>query len=91
MKRVMNLRPDITFSHDWTMLVCRQNWYDFTFIYLMVENDVSLGQIEVCAALVGFHIRLTWDTGETALGREIAAEHDRILRAINTDTQEPKG
>lgn len=67
--------PVVRFWTDWTFLFQRQNWYDFTFIYLFFENDLRMGEIQIHAAFFGLHIMLSWDTGETP-------ERDIIKRKI---------
>lgn len=57
--------PSIHFRHDWTFLWERQNWYDFTFISVFFENDTHFGTVEFSVALLGFHVRASWDMGET--------------------------
>lgn len=53
----------VHFGHDWHF--SGQNWYDFTFIKLIFENDVMTGGYEAEAGLLGFTVRWRWNRPES--------------------------
>jgi len=51
-------------STEWSQLWGKYNWYTFTFVELYFENDSFTGGLEFVATLLGFRLRIRYNTDE---------------------------
>lgn len=69
-------------STEWTQLWGKYNWYSFTFIELYFENDNFTAGYEFVATLLGFRLRVRWNTDRSL------KKFEEWEKDIHTDTLE---
>jgi hypothetical protein len=72
----------IDWTEDYSQFFRKDNWYTFTFIHLVFENDTMMGGYELTFVVLGLGFRIRYNHTRTELVDEILKSIDDIERGI---------
>lgn len=67
----------VGWHQQWTSLIGRYNWHDFTFVHLEAEWERFTGRFETTVALLGFWLTITY-VYDDSFNREMQRRADDI-------------